>query len=132
MILSMPKSHFSHGIRPIWLKFCHQFLTTSTNARKTRYRCFATYLPIPPPCASASQSRSGPATTRVPSNPFPAENRGQSGTIGLNPAPRSRVIDDLQWCSRESLEWLHYLLRFDPRTPLLLVGTCHPEELDEL
>jgi DNA-binding SARP family transcriptional activator/predicted ATPase len=41
------------------------------------------------------------------------------------------VVDDLQWCSRESLEWLHFLLRFDPRAPLLVVGTCRPEELDE-
>jgi tetratricopeptide (TPR) repeat protein len=41
------------------------------------------------------------------------------------------VLDDLQWCDRESLEWLHYLLRFDPSAPLLVVGTCRPEELDE-
>jgi tetratricopeptide (TPR) repeat protein len=44
--------------------------------------------------------------------------------------PLLLVLDDLQWCDRESLEWLHYLLRFDARAPLLVVGTCRPEELD--
>ncbi len=41
------------------------------------------------------------------------------------------VVDDLQWCDRETLDWLHFLLRFDPEARLLLVGTCRPEELDE-
>ena len=35
-------------------------------------------------------------------------------------------IDDLQWCDQETLEWLHYLLRFDPQAPLLLVGAYRP------
>jgi tetratricopeptide (TPR) repeat protein len=39
------------------------------------------------------------------------------------------VLDDLQWCDRETLEWLHYLLRFDPQAPLLIVGTVRPEEV---
>jgi DNA-binding SARP family transcriptional activator len=38
-------------------------------------------------------------------------------------------IDDLQWCDQETLEWLHYLLRFDPQAPLLLVGAYRPEEI---
>jgi len=50
--------------------------------------------------------------------------------LGAN-RPLLLVVDDLQWCDRESLEWLHFLLRFDPRAPLLVVGTCRPEELDE-
>jgi DNA-binding SARP family transcriptional activator len=45
--------------------------------------------------------------------------------------PLLLVIDDLQWCDRETLDWLHFLLRFDPRARLLVVGTCRPEELDE-
>jgi tetratricopeptide (TPR) repeat protein len=45
--------------------------------------------------------------------------------------PLLLVMDDLQWCDRESVEWLHYLLRFDPRARLMAVGTCRPEELDE-
>jgi len=38
-------------------------------------------------------------------------------------------IDDLQWCDQETLEWLHYLLRFDPEACLLVVGTARPEEV---
>lgn len=39
------------------------------------------------------------------------------------------VLDDLQWCDRDTLEWLHYLLRFDPQAALLLVGTVRLEEV---
>jgi DNA-binding SARP family transcriptional activator/predicted ATPase len=38
------------------------------------------------------------------------------------------VLDDLQWCDRETLEWLHYLLRFAHQAKLLLVGTVRAEE----
>ena len=38
-------------------------------------------------------------------------------------------IDDLQWCDQETLQWLHFLLRFDIRAPLLVVGTFRPEEI---
>jgi tetratricopeptide (TPR) repeat protein len=38
------------------------------------------------------------------------------------------LIEDLQWCDQDTLEWLHYLLRFDPHAPLLLVGTARSEE----
>ena len=40
-------------------------------------------------------------------------------------------IDDLHWCDRETLEWLHYLLRSAPKAQLLVVGTLRPEETDE-
>jgi DNA-binding SARP family transcriptional activator len=43
--------------------------------------------------------------------------------------PLLLVIDDLQWCDRETLEWLHYLLRCAPQKPLLLAGTARPEEV---
>lgn len=43
--------------------------------------------------------------------------------------PRILLIDDLQWCDSETVDWLHYLLRFQARTPLLLVGTARDEEL---
>src|SRR5260370_761676 len=42
--------------------------------------------------------------------------------------PLLLVLDELQWCDRETLEWLHYLLRFEPHIPLLLVGTVRLEE----
>ena len=46
------------------------------------------------------------------------------------PQPLLLLIDDLQWCDRETLEWLHYLSRFDPEARLLVLGTARSEELD--
>ncbi len=46
------------------------------------------------------------------------------------PEPLLLVLDDLQWCDRETLEWLHFLLRFDPRHRLLVVGTARLGEID--
>jgi predicted ATPase len=43
--------------------------------------------------------------------------------------PLLLVLDDLQWCDRETLEWLHYLLRYAPQAPLLVAGTVRPEEV---
>jgi DNA-binding SARP family transcriptional activator len=43
--------------------------------------------------------------------------------------PLLLLLDDLQWCDRETLEWLHYLLRFDPQARVLIVGTMRPEEV---
>lgn len=39
------------------------------------------------------------------------------------------IIDDLQWCDRDTLDWLHYLLRFDPHSRLLVVGTVRAGDL---
>ncbi|MFN8485710.1 MAG: AAA family ATPase [Anaerolineae bacterium] len=44
------------------------------------------------------------------------------------PRPLLLWIDDLQWCDSETLEWLHFLLRFEPRGGLLIVGTARSEE----
>lgn len=38
------------------------------------------------------------------------------------------VIDDIQWCDQETLEWLRFLIRFDPAKPVLLLATCRVEE----
>ena len=43
--------------------------------------------------------------------------------------PLLLVIDDLQWCERETLEWLRYLLRQTMRAPLLVLGTVRAEEV---
>lgn len=43
--------------------------------------------------------------------------------------PLLLLIDDVQWCDQETLEWLHFLLRFDPRARLLIVGCAREEEL---
>lgn len=45
-------------------------------------------------------------------------------------SPRLLVLDDLQWCDPDTLQWLHYLLRFEPTAPLLVVGTARLEEVD--
>lgn len=44
--------------------------------------------------------------------------------------PMLLVLDDLQWCDGETLSWLHYLLRFDPRARLLLLATVRSHEVD--
>lgn len=45
--------------------------------------------------------------------------------------PLLLVIDDLQWCDLETLEWLHFLVRFDAQARLLIAGTVRPEEVDD-
>jgi len=48
----------------------------------------------------------------------------------LAPQPLLLLIDDIQWCDRETIEWLHFLSRFDPEARLLVLGTARSEELD--
>jgi DNA-binding SARP family transcriptional activator len=43
--------------------------------------------------------------------------------------PLLLLIDDLQWCDHDTLEWLHFLLRYEPRACLLIVGTLRAEEV---
>jgi DNA-binding SARP family transcriptional activator/predicted ATPase len=43
--------------------------------------------------------------------------------------PLLLVIDDLQWCDGETLEWLHYLLRTDPEARLMIIGTIRADEI---
>ena len=45
--------------------------------------------------------------------------------------PLLLVLDDLQWADRDTIEFLHYLLRLRPEGPLLLVGTARPEEIGD-
>ncbi len=44
------------------------------------------------------------------------------------PHPLLLWIDDLQWCDPDTLEWLHFLLRFEPHSALLVLGTARSEE----
>ena len=39
------------------------------------------------------------------------------------------VIEDIHWCDQDTLEWLHYLLRFDPHAPVMIVATQRSEEI---
>jgi DNA-binding SARP family transcriptional activator/predicted ATPase len=55
---------------------------------------------------------------------------GLARAVLLAPPPLLLLIDDLQWCDRETLEWLTFLSRFDPGARLLVLGTARPEELD--
>jgi DNA-binding SARP family transcriptional activator len=52
-------------------------------------------------------------------------------SVILPQKPMLMLIDDLQWCDRETLEWIHFLLRFALDQPLLVVGTVRVEEVDE-
>ncbi|HSJ86886.1 MAG TPA: AAA family ATPase [Anaerolineales bacterium] len=48
--------------------------------------------------------------------------------IHASPHPLLLWIDDLHWADQETLEWLHFLLRFKPHDALLIVGTARSEE----
>ncbi len=39
------------------------------------------------------------------------------------------VLDDVQWSDQDTLEFLHYLIRFDPDAPLLVACTARSEEI---
>ncbi len=43
--------------------------------------------------------------------------------------PLLLVLDDVQWCDIDTLEWLHFLLRFNPKARLLIVATLRQEEI---
>lgn len=42
--------------------------------------------------------------------------------------PMLLFVDDLQWADQDTLEWLHYLLRFNGRARLLLMATVRAED----
>jgi predicted ATPase len=44
--------------------------------------------------------------------------------------PLLLLLDDMQWCDRETLEWLHFLLHFEQQTPFLLLGTLRSGEME--
>ncbi len=45
--------------------------------------------------------------------------------------PLLLLIEDMQWCDHDTLEWLHYLLHFDAEAKLLIIGAVRPEEVDQ-
>jgi predicted ATPase/DNA-binding SARP family transcriptional activator len=45
------------------------------------------------------------------------------------PQPLVLFVDDLHWCDQETIEWLHFLLRFDHHARMLVVGTVRTEEV---
>ncbi len=48
--------------------------------------------------------------------------------LGLR-QPFLLTIDNLQWCDRDSMQWMHFLLRFDLTSRFLIIGTYRPEEI---
>jgi len=44
-----------------------------------------------------------------------------------NRSPLLLVVEDIHWCDQDTLEWLHFLLRFDPRAAILVVATERSE-----
>jgi DNA-binding SARP family transcriptional activator len=45
--------------------------------------------------------------------------------------PLLLVLDDVQWCDASTLEWLHYLLRYDAQARVLVAGTLRLGEADD-
>ncbi len=45
------------------------------------------------------------------------------------PQPFVLFIDDLPWCDQDTLDWLLFLLTYDPEARFLLVGTARLEEI---
>jgi len=45
--------------------------------------------------------------------------------------PRLLVLDDIQWCDLETLQWLHYWLGATPQANHLIVGTMRTDEMTE-
>jgi DNA-binding SARP family transcriptional activator len=64
----------------------------------------------------------------------PAEQRQRlfdaiARAIVASAAPVLLVVDDLQWADRDTLQFLHYLLRTEPRARLLVAATVRSEDL---
>ncbi len=66
------------------------------------------------------------------SQPCGAERRGKErgrSPAGVPPLPILLLLDDIQWCDHDTLDWLHFLLRWDPRSRLLVIGTARVEDM---
>jgi predicted ATPase/transcriptional regulator with XRE-family HTH domain len=74
--------------------------------------------------------RPSSASQQARAEPLPRQRifEAMARTILGASQPLLLVIDDLHWCDRDTLEWLHYLLRFNPRARLLVVGALRREE----
>ena len=75
-----------------------------------------------------------PAPPRPSRRPTPSGggccSRRSPGRVLATTGPLLLVADDLHWADRETLQFLHYLLRAHRHAPLLVVATARPEELD--
>ena len=48
-----------------------------------------------------------------------------------DPSPVLLLFDDLQWCDRETLEWLNHLLQRNADAKLMVVSTVRSDEVDD-
>jgi DNA-binding SARP family transcriptional activator len=64
---------------------------------------------------------------RLPAKAFGGREPAKAAVTA--PLPVLLMLDDLQWCDRDTLDWLHFLLRFDPHGRLLVVGTARADDL---
>ncbi|HZX42068.1 MAG TPA: hypothetical protein VFE93_09535, partial [Myxococcaceae bacterium] len=76
---------------------------------------------------SGSVSPAGPLTEYGDRSRF---FEGLARAVLAAPQPSLLLIDDLQWCDRETIEWLHFLVRFEPQARLLVLGAARADELD--
>jgi len=54
-----------------------------------------------------------------------------AGALLAPEGPALLVADDLQWCDREALQFLHYLLRVEPGAHLMVAATSRQEDVDQ-
>jgi DNA-binding SARP family transcriptional activator/predicted ATPase len=106
-----------------WLRAapCKEALQTLPDAWRSELAFLLPELQVGRPSSASQQVRAEPLQRQ---RLFEAMARTMLGAS----QPLLLLIDDLHWCDRDTLEWLHYLLRFDPRARLLVVGTLRREE----
>jgi len=54
---------------------------------------------------------------------------GAASVSGDAPSALLLLLDDAQWCDRETLDWLHYLIQTNATVPLLVLATARTEEI---
>ena len=54
---------------------------------------------------------------------------GVSRAVLAGDSPILLVVDDIQWCDEETIDWLRYLMRSNPDAPILILATVRSEEL---
>ncbi len=62
---------------------------------------------------------------------FQALARSVLGNDARSSSPLLLLLDDVQWCDQETLDWLGYLVHFDRSAPLLIVSTLRQHDVAE-
>ncbi|MGA7669016.1 MAG: BTAD domain-containing putative transcriptional regulator [Nitrolancea sp.] len=76
----------------------------------------------------------GPSTALLAATPEVDQRRilfdAAASVISGGPSPVLLLADDLQWFDRETLQFLHYLIRRDHAARLMIVATLRADEVD--